>query len=250
MSPIRYLASLVVAVLIGAAGITFVQPESASAASGAATPIGAWFGIARPCTPPGGPAHPVVDQAICHLACNGGPCPTATFPVPEVTMIPTLLADGTVLADDFAAVGVSPPGLSIAGDGHTTAHGKWAFQGKVAVGDSRLERYQATFIWFQGRPPGFPYNAASPVGFFHGSVRPRFVTFFDKSDPDVMVGFIQPYLYNYTDANGIVTLQPGTPFPTPDPVRRLPAACDPADFGAAPYCLGTLQFTIRRILAE
>jgi hypothetical protein len=166
-------------------------------------------------------------------------------------MIPTLLADGTVLADDFAAVGVSPPGFAIAGDGHTTAHGKWAHQGKVVIGESKVDRYQATFIWFQGRPPGFPYNAASPVGFFHGSVKPRFVTFFDKTNRDVMVGFIQPYLYGYTDPDGIVALQPGTPFPSPDPVAPLPPACDPTTFNPLePYCFGTLQFTIRRILAE
>ncbi|HSL21020.1 MAG TPA: hypothetical protein VK886_05750 [Vicinamibacterales bacterium] len=241
---------LAVSIAAGFAVTTlWIGARSAGAAGDAPTPIGAWFGIARPCTPPGGPAHPTVNQAICRVACKG-PCPTATFPVSEVTMIPTLLADGTVLADDFGAVGVSPPGFPIAGDGHTTAHGKWAFQGKVRIDGAKVDRYQATFIWFQGRPPGFPYNAASPVGFFHGSVRPRFVTFFDKKDPDVMVGFIQPYLYNYTDANGIVSLQDGTAFPTPDPVAPLPAACDPSDFGAAPYCLGTLQFTIRRIRAE
>lgn len=245
----KLIPAIAIAGIIAAAAL-WTAPRSVRAAGDAPTPIGAWFGVARPCTPAGGPAHPTVNQTICELACNGDACPPATFPVSEVTMIPTLLADGTVLADDFAAVGVSPPGLAIAGDGHTTAHGKWAFQGKVGFGENKVDRYQATFIWFQGRPPGFPYNDASPVGFFHGSVRPRFVTFFDKGNPDVMLGFIQPYLYNYTNADGIVNLAAGTPFPTPDPVAPLPAACDPSDFGAAPYCLGTLQFTIRRIQAE
>jgi hypothetical protein len=240
---------LAIAVGVAAAAM-WIGAQSIGAAGEAPSPVGAWFGIARPCTPPGGPAHPTVNQTICNLACNG-PCPTSAFPVTEVTMIPTLLADGTVLADDFAAVGVSPPGFAIAGDGHTTAHGKWAHQGKVVIGGSKVDRYQATFIWFQGRPPGFPYNAASPVGFFHGSVKPRFVTFFDKTNRDVMVGFIQPYLYGYTDPDGIVALQPGTPFPTPDPVAPLPPACDPTTFNPLePYCFGTLQFTIRRILAE
>jgi hypothetical protein len=250
MSQKKIFSGVVIAGGLLAAAL-WIAPHSMRAAGEAPSPVGAWFGIARPCTPPGGPAHPTVNQTVCSLACNG-PCPTSAFPVTEVTMIPTLLADGTVLADDFAAVGVSPPGFPIAGDGHTTAHGKWALQGRnVVVGGNRVDRYQATFIWFQGRPPGFPYNAASPVGFFHGSVRPRFVTFFDKKDKDTMVGFIQPYLYGYTDPDGIVALQPGTPFPTPDPVAPLPAACDPTSFNPAePYCFGTLQFTIRRIQAE
>lgn len=245
-----FVLTIGIAAAIAVAGL-WMGSAPVRAAGDNPTPIGAWFGIARPCTPGAGPAHPVVNQSICRLACDGASCPPATFPVPEVTMIPTLLADGTVLADDFAAVGVSPPGFQIAGDGHTTAHGKWVYQGKVPVGDAKVDRYQATFIWFQGRFPGEPYNVASPVGFFKGSVRPRFVTYFDKDNPDLMVGYIQPYLYSYTDTNGIVLLQPGTPFPTPDPVAPLPAACNPAAFDpTAPYCLGTLQFTIRRIQAE
>jgi hypothetical protein len=244
MLPKRYVASLVTAVLIGAAAVTFIQPDATSAAGANETPIGAWFGVARPCNPPDGlPPHPVVNQTICNLACNG-PCPDSQFrwpngaPITEVTMIPTLLADGTVLADDFAAIL----------DGHTTAHGKWAFQGKVSIDGNKVDRYQATFIWFQGRETALP-----PPAFFAGSVRPRFVTFFDKSNPDSMVGFIQPYFYAYTDQNGIVNLQPGTPFPTPDPVAPLPTQCipptGPPDF-SEPVCLGTLQFTIRRIIAE
>ena len=142
--------------LVGAVTLTGLWMGSGSvrAAGEAPTPVGAWFGIARPCTPPGGGApHSTVNQSICELACNGTTCPQASFPVPEVTMIPTLLADGTVLADDFAAVGVSPPGFQIAGDGHTTAHGKWVHQGRTLVGDTRVDRYQASFIWFQGRFP-------------------------------------------------------------------------------------------------
>lgn len=249
MSFTRTVSMLAVAILL-AVLIPLRSPSTTEAAGRNPTPVGAWFGIARPCTPSAGPAHPTVNQQICEQACNGT-CPPATFPVSEVTMIPTLLADGTVLADDFAAVGVSPPGLGlpIAGDGHTTAHGKWAFGGKVGVGNQKVDRYNATFIWFQGRLPFEPYNVASPVGFFKGSVRPRFVTFFDRDNPDQMQGFIEPYLYSYTDADGIVALQPGTPFPDPDPLAPLPAACDPSAIGSNPYCLGTLQFTVRRIPA-
>lgn len=91
-----------------------------------ATPIGAWLGIARPCTPPVGGGIPLgedgqpisdflEDLSTCHKACGGSECEANVFPPLQVTMIPTLLADGTVLADDFAAFL----------DGHTTAHGKW-----------------------------------------------------------------------------------------------------------------------------
>jgi hypothetical protein len=81
-------------------------------------------------------------------------------------------------------------------------------------------------------------------------MRPRFVTFFDANSPDSMLGFLQPYGYAYTDANGHVILKPGTPFPDPDPIGPLPATCAPTNFTAKPYCFGTFQFTIRRVPAE
>jgi hypothetical protein len=81
-------------------------------------------------------------------------------------------------------------------------------------------------------------------------MRPRFVTFFSASTPDIMLGFLQPYGYAYTDANGTVELQPGTPFPEPDPISPLPSTCDPTNFAARPYCFGTFQFTIRRVPAQ
>jgi hypothetical protein len=201
------------------------------------TPIGAWFGIARPCTPGGRFPNPpgTVSQSICHEACQGGACLPSTFPVDEVTMIPTLLADGTVLADDFAELI----------DHHSTAQGKWEYAGKAVIDGKELDKYQATFIWFQARNPT-DVDPRSPLGIFEGVVRPRFVTFFDPSDPNTMRGFIQPYLYTMTDSTGIVALQPGSPFPAVDPVAALPILCDP--FAKTnPHCLGTLTFVIRRI---
>ena len=65
-----------------------------------------------------------------------------------------------------------------------------------------------------------------------------------------MRGYIQPYLYEYTNDDGSVKLQPGTPFPTPDVVAPLPEECDPADEHATPRCFGTLHFVIRRIQAH
>ena len=216
------------------------------------TPIGAWFGIARPCTPNDGTqASPFVDQEFCHVIC-GGNCPPMSpfFLSKEVTMIPTLLADGTVLADDYAEVGLAEAAYEH-GDGHTTAQGKWALLGRQTVAGRRLDRYQASFIWFQGRAPGEPYTATpGGPGFFEGSARPRFTTFFDRHNPDVMKGAIQPYLYSYTDFNGRVIVD-SAGHPVPDPIAPLPATCNPAapPTPGTAYCFGTLQFTIRRIQA-
>ncbi len=200
------------------------------------TPIGAWFGVARPCVYPaagiptvgGVPvADPAPDPTICGIA----GATENLFPLLQVTMIPTLLSDGTVLADDFAELL----------DHHTTAQGKWESQGKVKVDGKWLEKYQATFIWFSG-----PLQPGDPA--FIGSIRPRFVTFFDKDHPDEMRGYIQPYLYRYTSAadNGLavdnfdVTGKEVSPSPT-DP---LPDGCSPTP--PVP-CLGTLHFYIHRI---
>jgi hypothetical protein len=210
-----------------------------------ANPIGAWFGTARPCTPPIGLSLPVgsvdprPDPTICSIACKGEECQPNAFPFVEVTMIPTLLADGTVLADDFAAVL----------DSHTTAHGKWEFWGKKEIDGKMLDEYRASFVWFNGPLEIFGLNHG-----FIGSLRPRFVTFFDKDNPHEMRGYIQPHLYNYTDPSpdgiGIVRVQEDTGFPDPNPTDPLPEICDHNDETASPRCLGTLHFFIRRIPAS
>ena len=153
-------------------------------------------------------------------------------------MIPTLLADGTVLADDFGSLI----------DGHTSAHGKWEFAGEEELDGSTVERYQATFIWFQKDA-----DPESPrFGQFLGSIRPRFVTFFDRENPDRMRGFIQPYFYPYTEDDGTigrVVLQEDAPFPNPNPADPLPEDCEPW-VPSLPQCLGTLHFNIQRIPAK
>ena len=73
--------------------------------------------------------------------------------------------------------------------------------------------------------------------------------YFDPADPDVMRGFIQPYVYSMTDNLGIVNMQPGLPWPAIDPMGRLPVTCDPTA-PTNPYCAGTLMFNIRRIPAH
>lgn len=217
------------------------------------TPIGAWFGIARPCIPPASGGIPVgavdrwPDASICKTA---GATEPNLFPNLEVTMIPTLLADGTVLADDFGELF----------DGHTGAQGKWQYTGKVDLDGNGIlyDRYDATFIWFSH--PVLPGAPANPG--FIGVIRPRFVIFFDPNHPDQARGFIQPYLYQFTKADpsgiGIVTNPPTTvapffsPFPDPNPTEPLPATCVPSGLlrGDKVPCLGTLHFYVARIPAK
>ena len=232
---IRKSVTALVAASCALAGLT---SSSLEAQSSTPTPIGAWFGIARPCTPglrfPNPPG--TVSQSVCREACGGVACVPSDFPVNEVTMIPTLLADGTVLADDFAELL----------DHHSTAHGKWEYAGKAVIDGVQLDKYQATFIWFQGRDAS-DVDPRNPLAIFRGVVRPRFVTFFDPANPDIMRGFIQPYIYDMTDNFGIVQLVPGSPLPAADPVLPLPATCNPFAVADNPRCLGTLTFVIRRI---
>jgi hypothetical protein len=82
--------------------------------------------------------------------------------------------------------------------GPVCQEGKWEFAGKTKIGGKLLDKYRAMFIWFSGPLSAFG-DPANPA--FIGSIRPRFVTFFDKDNPDQMRGYIQPYLYRYTSAS-------------------------------------------------
>lgn len=215
--------------IFGAAAVALTFLGFAAAGRAAEpTPVGSWFGIARPC-----PADPALDSALhvelCRLAC--GTCSTAPALPPEVPMMPTLLADGTVLADDLGSVGA-----------YTTAHGTWIRTRDPGFPDEKKSvRLQATFLWLQPGP-------------IPGSVRPRFVTYFDPGDPDVMLGFIQYYLFPFIDpATGMAIVSPASssgpfagnhiPAPAVDPlVTSLPRTCTLAD-----RCLGTYHFVIRRV---
>jgi len=203
-----------------------------TAVNGKPDPIGAWFGIARPC-----PANPVTDSpvhaAFCTAVC--GLCPNAGILPPEVPMMPTLLRDGTVLADDAGEIGLY----------HTTAHGKWTTSENDGLVDrAGTERFKATFFWLGQTPPAF--------GVLGNGVRPRFVTYFDPKDPDRMIGYIQPYFFPIA-ASGTVIVGPPSPLdplagnhiPTIDPLPPLPAGCD-----LTKGCLGTYHFVIRRVKAE
>jgi len=149
-------------------------------------------------------------------------------------MMPTLLGDGTVLADDAGEIGLY----------HTTAHGKWETSANDGLVDRPgTQRFRATFFWLGQTPPAF--------GLLGNGVRPRFVTYFDPTNPDVMLGYIQPYFFPIA-AGGLVVVNPATDpllsnhVPTIDPLTSpLPAGCD-----LTKGCLGTYHFVIRRIKAE
>ena len=207
-----------------------VRADSISSKRSLPNHIGAWFGIARPC-----PADPVADSpehaAFCRAVCGACPNTTGALP-PEVPMMPTLLVDGTVIADDAGELGFSP---------HTTAHGKWIVSEDDGLPDRPgTQRFKASFFWLGG-------TSGAP---FSNSVRPRFVTYFDPKDPDRMLGFIQFYLFPFAPEGTVIVLPPTDPFvgnhiPALDPLAPLPSACTPED-----GCLGTYHFVIRRIKAE
>ena len=202
--------------------------------------VGTWFGIARSCTSPSRFPQPpnTVDQAICREACQGAACPVTTFPIDEVTMMPELFADGNVVATDHATLV----------DGHPIGQGRWEAAGQTLINGKLYNRIDASFMWFQPRQPQ-DVNPNNPWSKFLGMAHPRFVLFLDPDNPDVVKGYLQPFLFSITDSFGIVNLLPGTPYPTPDPVAPLPQVCDPRA-KANPYCFGTFMFVIRRVLAH
>jgi hypothetical protein len=197
--------------------------------------VGTWFGVARPCPATGDDAgHAAFCQAICGL------CPETpgTLP-PEVPMMPTVHADGTVTVNDAGSIAVF----------HTTAQGAWAadpdpgqpqFAGKT--------RYQASFIWLQG-------DGGQP-GQFIGVARPRFVTYWDPTNPDNMIGYIQPHFFPITTGGLVDVLTSGfkgsldvtNHYPVIDPLAQLPSGCTPFQDGG--NCFGTFHFTIHRVKAN
>jgi hypothetical protein len=241
-------ASATLAIGCAAALGMFVRNELVATAQDP-TPIGAWFGIARPC-----PASATADSpdhaAFCQQVCGACPSVPGALP-PEVPMMPTLLADGTVLADDAGEISRF----------HTTAHGKWAANsGSGVLQLSGKQRFDASFLWLQSNPPpAQPGSLSDLIGqlggtcCFAGAVRPRFVTYFDAKDPDRMTGFIQPYFFPIVDENGLVRTNPASaadpvagnhvPLTAVDPLGPLPA-CAPQN-----GCLGTYHFVIRRVKA-
>ena len=237
---------------IGAVVLTTLTNTTTMVKAQAPNPVGAWFGIARPC-----PADPVTDSpdhaAFCQTVCGTCPNIPGVLP-PEVPMMPTLLGDGTVLADDAGEIGRY----------HTTAHGKWQTNNDSSVVQlPGKQRFEATFFWLGSvAPAADPGSTADVIGqlggtcCFSNGVRPRFVTYFDPSDPDRMIGFIQPYAFPFVDpATGLVKTNPPSssdtfagnhiPLKGLDPLGGALPACSPAN-----GCLGTYHFVIRRVKAQ
>ena len=156
-------------------------------------------------------------------------------------MMPTIHADGTVTVNDAGSIAVF----------HTTAQGAWAadpdpsqaqFPGKT--------RYQASFIWLQG-------DGGQP-GQFIGVARPRFVTYFDPTNPDNMIGYIQPHFFPIVGAGGLVDvldlrLQGVVERDQSLSGRSIRSrSCRRAvrPFQNGGNCFGTFHFTIHRVKAN
>ncbi len=110
-----------------------------------ATPIGSWYGQALPENP-------------------------ATAPFPSVWMMPTLFADGNVMANDSHELN-SP---------HTTAHGNWYWTGPNTI--------HAVFFWINFAPLGTPDGLG-------GNFRVTFDGVMDPKDPDHMAVKIHPLAF-------------------------------------------------------
>ena len=207
------------------------------------TPVGAWFGIARPCPPSFADAD---HAALCQQICNDCKAAPGALP-PEVPMMPQILADGNVVVNDAGSVAVF----------HTTASGTYAadpdpYQPQIPG----RARYQASFLWLQGSPDKLGKVNADPNvpevnRAFIGVARPRFVTYFDPQNPNTMFGYIQPHFFPIVNfATGLVNvLAPSIAGPleanhltTINFLGPLPAGCD-----LTKGCLGTYHFTIHRI---
>lgn len=223
--------------------------------------VGAWFGIARPCPTPvvgvlaGSAGDDSAHAALCTQICGQCAFVPGSLP-PEVPMMPSILADGNVVVNDAGSVPVF----------HTTAQGQYAADPDPSQPQiAGRTRYQASFVWIQGTG-GSAFQAHPPIGgtdaAFFAVARPRFVTYFDPNNPDVMFGYIQPHLFPIVGANGLVTvippsklsaleaafegnhlIAPVSPLETSTNfLGPLPAGCD-----ITKGCLGTYHFTIHRI---
>lgn len=222
-------------VTVQAQGKTEFAPghQTSQAAVGA---VGTWFGIARACPASGDDAdHAAFCEAVCGL-CASTP---GTMP-PEIPMLPTIHADGTMTVNDAGSIPVP----------RTTAQGAWAADPDPSqVQLPNNTRYQGTYMWLQG-------NGGNP-GQFIGVARPRFVTFWDPANPDNMIGYIQPHFYPIVGPSTFVdvlasgfkgALNVTNHYPAIDPLAQLPAGCTPFQNGG--NCFGTFHFTLHRVKAN
>jgi len=254
----RFILSSVLAVGVILATAAFAQEkpdQRTQTATAAPSAVGAWFGIARPC--PADKTDSPVHAAFCQAICGTCSAIPGTLP-PEVPMMPIFMSDGTVAADDAGEISRF----------HSPAHGHWMASVDDGLPDwtssitgETLARSKATFVWLGSAFGAGYYNGspatAEPYGTccFNNLVRPRFVAYFDESNPNEMIGFIQPYAVpSFTDpTTGLVKVVPyngsntleGNHIPVPQDdliAGPLPAGCQ-NNLG----CLGTYHFVIRRI---
>jgi hypothetical protein len=235
--------------------IVHAQGKSGNAPGqqGGPSPVGAWFGVARPCPPPtptvaGGVDDDTAHATLCQQICGKCSSVPGSLP-PEVPMMPSILGDGNVVVNDAGSIPVF----------HTTAQGQWAADPDPAQPQlPGRTRYQATFVWLQG--------SGGPNAQFVGVARPRFVTYFDENNPDVMVGYIQPHFFPIVGAGGKVNvvasnlagsfeanhlIAPISPLETTTNfLGPLPAGCKTPIDTVPGFCLGTYHFTIHRITAS
>jgi hypothetical protein len=193
------LSSATAALLLCGMTVAFAPTASAAEPNNTATnrdAIGSWFGR----------AVPVPGKTICQPGSPG-----CTVP-PEVLMVFTIHADGTMVAMDSNFFAAS----------HTTAHGQWYFTGPTKI--------RAAFSFMQ----------SGADGKFMGSFTNQFEA--TVVDPDRMEGVIDAYLYAYVGRNGLATVD-ADGFPTPNPLSPSQACA------TTPGCvaLGQFSFKIRRI---
>lgn len=113
--------------------------------SQALSPVGSWYGQALPVNP-------------------------KTAPFPAVWMMPTIFADGNVMANDSHELN-SP---------HTTAHGNWSWTGPSSI--------HAVFLWINFGPLGTPDGLG-------GNFRVTFDGVMNPADPNHMYVTIHPLAF-------------------------------------------------------
>jgi hypothetical protein len=106
--------------------------------------VGSWYGYAVPQNP-------------------------ATAPFPEVFMMPTFMADGTMIATDSHEL-TNP---------HTAAHGAWIRTSPTTIA--------ATFVWIN-------LTATAPNG-FAGTIKVQLEGQLAPGSPDSMTGTVSPVFY-------------------------------------------------------
>lgn len=154
----RFLLLVVGAVVV--LGIQILANRKAAAQSPlqphTASPVGSWYGQALPADP-------------------------KTAPFPAVWMMPTMFADGNVMANDSHELN-SP---------HTTAHGHWSWTGPHTI--------RAVFLWINFGPLGTPDGLG-------GNFRVTFEGTINPNDPDHMSVTLHPLAF----APGQDPLDPAT----------------------------------------